>query len=494
MSNQNDTVKSPSIVDALIPIVCLVVMLATSVTLYGDNSSYGPNQIALLLAATIAALVGLKNGYRWDQLEQGIVKGISIAMGAILILLAVGALIGTWLLAGTVPALIYYGLQIMHPDWFYAATCLICVIVAISIGSSWTVAATVGVAFIGVANGFGLSLPVTAGAIISGAYFGDKMSPLSETTNLAPAVAGSELFEHIRHMTWTSIPSIVLALIIFSFMGMGAGADVASERIASISDGLNEQFSISILNIVPLLVLLALAISRVPALPAVFCGALVGGVWAAIFQQDLIQATFATDELRGGMATLNAVWTVMFDGISVNTGNSDVDELVSGGGMSSMLNTIWLIISAMTFGAVMESTGLLQRIVKALLRSVKSTGSLIASTLATCFGTNIITADQYIAIVMPGRMYKDAYAEKGLAPVNLSRTLEDAGTITSPLIPWNSCGAYMQSVLLVNPLEYFMYCFFNWTSPLVALLYGYIGFKIKPLKDAKVVAARGHNA
>ncbi|GAA5217819.1 Na+/H+ antiporter NhaC [Corallincola platygyrae] len=491
MTKENKSHTKPSIVDALIPITLLVIMLATSVTLYSDDSSYGPNQIALLIAAAVAAVIGLKNGFSWDELEQGIVKGISIAMGAILILLAVGALIGTWLLAGTVPALIYYGLEIMHPDWFYAATCLICVIVAISIGSSWTVAATVGVAFIGVANGFGLSLPITAGAIISGAYFGDKMSPLSETTNLAPAVAGSELFEHIRHMTWTSIPSIVLALVIFAFLGFDSAADVTSERITAISQGLEQQFHIGLINLVPLIVLLALAISRVPALPSVFLGALFGGVWAAIFQQDLIQSTFSTDELQGGMATLNGIWTAMFDGISVETGNTDVDELVSGGGMSSMLNTIWLIISAMTFGAVMEATGLLQRLVSALLSMVKSTGSLIASTLATCFGTNIITADQYIAIVMPGRMYKEAYAERGLAPVNLSRTLEDAGTITSPLIPWNSCGAYMQSVLLVNPLEYFMFCFFNWTSPLVALLYGYIGFKIKPLKEARLAANRG---
>ncbi|WP_341504089.1 Na+/H+ antiporter NhaC [Gallaecimonas sp. GXIMD4217] len=473
-------IKSASLVDALIPVLMLIGLLAAAVTLYGDNSSYGPNQIALLLSAGVAAIIALKNGYKWQVIEKGIVKGISISLGAVLILLAVGSLIGTWLLAGTVPTLIYFGLKVLSPSIFYAASCLICAIVALSIGSSWTVAATIGVALIGVANGLDMSLPITAGAVVSGAYFGDKMSPLSETTNLAPAVAGSELFEHIRHMMWTTVPSIVLALIIFLLLGINAGGEVSSDRISAIQQGLQAQFDISLLHLVPLVVLLTLALKRMPAFPAVFIGALVGGVWAMIFQPDMVLLQ-AGGEQGGLVTSLKVIWQTLFDGVSVETGNADLDKLLSGGGMSSMLNTVWLIMCAMTFGAVMEHTGLLHRLIEGLLAGAKSTGSLIATTLGTCFGTNVLTADQYISIVMPGRMFKEAYEERGLAPVNLSRALEDGGTITSPLIPWNTCGAYMHSVLMVSPLDYFVYAFFNLINPLLALVYGFLGIKVLKL-------------
>ncbi|ESP93313.1 MULTISPECIES: Na+/H+ antiporter NhaC [Pseudoalteromonas] len=473
--------KSASAWDAFIPIIVLVSLLGAAVYLYGDNSSSGPNQIALLFATFTAALIGLKNGFTWKTLEEAMIKGITISLGAILILLMVGALIGTWLLSGTVPTLIYYGLQIINPSWFYAASCLICGIVAMSIGSSWTTAATIGVALLGVANGLGLDPVVTAGAVISGAYFGDKLSPLSETTNLAPAVAGSDLFDHIQHMLWTTVPSFVIALIIFIIMGFNA--DVASDanKIDAISAILQSNFNINIFMLVPLVILLALAVKKMPAFPAISIGAVVGAVWALLFQGDLIasQIDASQGELVG---QFKLIWATFFDGFSVQTGDVKMDDLLSGGGMSSMLTTTWLIMTALMFGAIMEKTGLLEVFVRSILRIAKSTGSLIASTIATCFGTNLVAADQYIAIVVPGRMFKEEYKRRGLQSVNLSRTLEDGGTITSPLIPWNTCGAYMQSVLLINPLDYAVYAFFNLINPLLAIVYGYLGVKVLKLK------------
>ncbi|KZN30871.1 sodium:proton antiporter [Pseudoalteromonas luteoviolacea S2607] len=473
--------KAASSWDAFIPIIVLVSLLGAAVYLYGDNSSSGPNQIALLFATFTAALIGLKNGFTWKTLEEAMIKGITISLGAILILLMVGALIGTWLLSGTVPTLIYYGLQIINPAWFYAASCLICGIVAMSIGSSWTTAATIGVALLGVANGLGLDPVVTAGAVISGAYFGDKLSPLSETTNLAPAVAGSDLFDHIQHMLWTTVPSFVIALIIFIVMGFNA--DVASDagKIDAISSILQENFNINILMLVPLVILLGLAIKKMPAFPAISIGAVVGAVWALLFQGDLIASQL--DASQGPLVgQFKLIWATFFDGFSVQTGDAKMDDLLSGGGMSSMLTTTWLIMTALMFGAIMEKTGLLEVFVRSILKIAKSTGSLIASTIATCFGTNLVAADQYIAIVVPGRMFKEEYKKRGLQSVNLSRTLEDGGTITSPLIPWNTCGAYMQSVLLINPLDYAVYAFFNLINPLLAIVYGYLGVKVLRLK------------
>lgn len=477
--NKTTLMKSkPSLLDAFIPIICLIMMLSAGVIYFGDNSSYGPNQIALLLSAGIAIIIGFKNGHHWEEMEKAIINGIALSLGSVLILLAVGSLIGTWLLSGTVPTLIYYGLQILSPEWFYPAACIICGIVAMSIGSSWTTAATIGVALIGIAQGLELSLEITAGAIISGAYFGDKISPLSETTNLAPAIAGSELFAHIRYMLWTTTPSIGITLIIFTFLGFNETSKHSVTAINTLVNQLNQHFNISLLNLIPLIVLIGLAIKKCPAFLAVSIGAIIGGVWAVIFQSELIMA-LVTDTSDHFSASLIVVWSAFFDGVAIKTGNLELDKLLSGGGMSSMLNTVWLIICALTFGAIIEYLGMLKKILDLILRSAKSTGDLIMSTVVTCIGTNIIAADQYIAIVIPGRMYKDEYSKQRLDPLVLSRTLEDSGTITSPLIPWNTCGAYMYSVLMVNPLDYIFYCFFNLINPSLAVIYGYIGFKIK---------------
>ncbi|WP_394173221.1 Na+/H+ antiporter NhaC [Thalassotalea litorea] len=474
--------KDPSALDAAIPILIMVGLLVAAVQYFGDGSSYGPNQIALLLATGVAIAIGFKNGYDWLGMEKAIVKGISISLGAVLILLAVGSLIGTWLLSGTVPTMIYYGLNILNPSWFYAATCLICGLVSMSIGSSWTTAATIGVALIAVASGLDLSAPITAGAVISGAYFGDKISPLSETTNLAPAVAGSELFEHIRYMLWTTVPSIVTALLLFTVLGLSEDVSSTGTKGIELNQLMTEHFDISVVNLVPLIVLLALAIKKVPAFLAVSIGAIVGAIWAVLFQQDFI-LSLASDGLNTFDSNVTVVWTAFFDGVSVDTGNANLDDLLSRGGMSSMLNTVWLIVCALTFGAVLEHLGMLKKIINGILGFAKSTGALISSTVATCISTNIITADQYMSIVMPGRMFKEEYERRNLHPVVLSRTLEDSGTITSPLIPWNTCGAYMASVLAVNPLEYIFYCFFNLINPVLAVVYGFLGFQIKTLAE-----------
>jgi Na+:H+ antiporter, NhaC family len=475
------TTNQPSFIDALVPLLFLIVLLAASVGLYGGDSSYGPNQIVLLLATGVACLIGLKNGYKWAQLEEAMVHGISVSMGAIFILLAVGSLIGTWLMAGTVPTLIYFGLQILNPDWFYAAACLLSAIVAMSIGSSWTTAATVGVALMGIATGIGMNPAIAAGAVVSGAYFGDKISPLSETTNLAPAVAGSDLFDHIRHMLWTTVPSFAIALILFTILGFSNSSSAESLSIGSVQETISNTYDVSIIHLLPLVALIVMAVKKVPAFPAIFIGALIGAVWGLVFQPELLANVAGGSDF---VSKIGVVWKAMFDGFSIVTGDDNMDKLLSGGGMSSMLNTTWLIMTALMFGAVMEKLGLLAVFVKRILSAAKSSGSLITATIATAFGTNVVTADQYMSLVMTGRMYREEYEKRGLANVNLSRALEDGGTITSPLIPWNTCGAYMAGVLLVSPIEYWYYAFFNLINPIMAIIFAYLGIKVLKKQSA----------
>lgn len=457
----------------------LIGTLALSVYLFRDNSSYGPNQIALLLAGGIAAIIGLRNGINWKYIEAATVHGIALAGNAILILLAVGALIGTWILCGTVPTLIDYGLWLMHPSYFYPATCFVCALVALAIGSSWTVAGTLGVSLIGVATGLEMSPAITAGAIISGAYFGDKLSPLSDTTNMAPAAAGGDLFAHVRHMVWTTVPSIGLALIGFALIGlMSAPPAGAQTGLAELSDAMRSQFALGAHLLIPLLVVFALAMRRFPAYPTILIGALLGAVFAVFFQPDMVVRLADNAELSRPLALLAGAWTALFDGFKLSSDNTALNELLSRGGMSKMMNTIWLVVCAMSFGAVMERTGLLERMIRSVLKAARSTGSLIVATLATALGVNITCADQYLAIVLTGRIYRPEYERRGLAPENLSRALEDAGTVTSPLIPWNSCGAYMAATLSVATLDYLPYAFFNLVNPIIAALFAWMGYKI----------------
>jgi Na+:H+ antiporter, NhaC family len=473
--------REPGLGQALLPVAALILLLASSVYLFGDDSSAGPNQIALMLAAGCGIIIGVFNGYTWRELERGIVHGISLAMGAILILLVVGALIGTWILSGTVPTMIHYGLSLLAPSIFYAAACVICAVVALSTGSSWTTAGTIGVALIGIATAQNLNLGLAAGAVISGAYFGDKMSPLSDTTNLAPAMAGTELFTHIRHMVWTTLPSLIIAVALFTGIGLIADVPRDATEIAVIQRDLEGQFALGLHLLLPAALVILLVVRRMPAFPALLIGALTGCVFALLFQQQAVLRYAAAPELAAPVGLLKGAWMALFDGYRSASGNEALDNLLSRGGMASMLSTVWLILAAMMFGAVMETTRMLQKIAATILGLVRGTGSLIAATLGTAIGMNVVASDQYIAIVLPGRMFRAEYQRRGLHPKNLSRSLEDAGTLTSVLVPWNTCGAFMAQTLGVATFTYAPYAFFNLLNPVIAAIYGFTGFTIEKL-------------
>jgi NhaC family Na+:H+ antiporter len=488
------TPKTPSLFEALLPVIILIVLLTGSVYLFGSDAIGGATQIVLIVAAAVAAIIAVRNGHRWRDIERAIVAGIGTAMGAILILLAVGALIGAWLLAGTVPAMIYYGLQLLHPQFFFAATCLICAVASLSIGSSWTVAGTLGVGLIGVAMGFGLSPEITAGAVISGAYFGDKMSPLSDSTNLAPAVAGTDLFTHIRHMVWTTGPSFLIALLLFTIIGLRGTTAVDASALHEMTDTLSAAFHITPIALIPLLVVFIMAMRKFPPLPTILTGALVGGIVAVLLQGNVVLALADSEEISSFLGLAKGVWIALANGYVAATGVVAVDDLLTRGGMSSMLTTIWLIICALSFGAVLEHAGMLERLIRAALRAAHSTGALIFTTAVTCIGANIVAADQYISIVLPGRMFKAEFRRRGLDPRNLSRVIEDCGTLTSPLVPWNTCGAYMAATLGVATFAYLPFAFFNLINPIVSIIYGAFGITITKLApddaaEAEVVAA-----
>ncbi|MDA9090994.1 Na+/H+ antiporter NhaC [bacterium] len=466
------TIKKPSLLDALIPVIVLVGMLGTLVYVFGDGSA-GPNQVALMMAAAVAAMIGIKNGLSWKDIERSMIDTIGLSMHAILILLMVGSLIGSWILAGTVPTMIYYGVQLMSPDYFYVTACLVCALIGFSIGSSWTVAGTLGIGLISIAATLNLSLPISAGAIISGAYFGDKLSPLSDTTNLAAAVTSTNLFDHIQHMLWTTIPSFIIALIVFFALGYGSSNNVVVEDIVILQNNLEQSFLISPLMLGPLVLLLVMAVKKLPALSTLICGTVAGCLFAVVFQWDVVIALAADPELIAVAAIFKGLFQAMFLGYESVTGNVDLDKLLSKGGMDSMLTTVGLIINAMAFGGAMSRTGLLERLVEAALSRVKSAGGLITATVGTCIGTNVLAADQYLSIAIPGQMFVKSYEEYNLSPLNLSRTLEDSGTLTGALIPWNTCGAYMSATLGVSTMMYAPFVFFNLLCPVIAIIYGF---------------------
>lgn len=481
MSSPKHPHPEPGLVLALTPILFLVLMLASSVYLFGSDASYGANQIVLVLATCVTALVGKRLGLPWAEVQDGMITGIAVGLGPILILLSVGMLIGTWILSGTVPAMIYYGVQILNPGIFYAASALICAIVAISIGSSWTVAGTLGIGLVGIAGSFSLSPAITAGAIISGAYFGDKLSPMSDTTNLASASTGVDLFDHIRNMLWTTVPSFAIALIIFALIG-SSGATTPQE-IEALKQSMQAEFNLGLHLFLPLLVMLFLIYKRFPAYPAIVVSALTGALFALLFQPEtVVKLAGDTQGLSAPFVYLKGIWISLFSGYTSNSGNDFLDALLSKGGMSSMLNTVWLILCALSFGGVLERTGILKFLLNLALKRVKSNGSLITATVATCISTNILAADQFISIALPGRMFKDEYKRRGLSALNLSRTLEDSATLTSALIPWNTCGAYMAATLGVATFSYAPYAFFNYLCPVIAIIYGAYNIAQKPLE------------
>ena len=481
--------RAPSLLQALTPLLFLVALLVLGIMLFADAAVYGASQIALLLASGVAALVGLRNGMRWKEIEDAMVQGVAHSVGAILILLSVGALIGSWLLSGTVPTLIVYGMKLLHPAYFYPAACLVCAVTSLVIGSSWTTAGTVGVALVGIGQGMDMSLPITAGAVISGAYFGDKLSPLSDTTILAPAVSGSELFSHIRNMAWTTLPSLLIALGMFTAAGLLGQAPSGEATSAGMAATLEAQFNPAWYLLLPMVLVFTLAFRRFPAYPTILVGALVGLAFAVVFNPDRVVALAGNEALSRPMALVAGAWTALFDGYNAQTGNAAVDELLSGGGMSNMLNTVWLVICAMCFGSVMERTGLLERMVRGVLGWATTARSLIAATLVTAFGTNVVTADQYMSLVLPGKLYQSEYARRGLSPLNLSRALEDGGTITSPLVPWNTCAAFMAATLGVATLDYLPFVFFNLVNFALAFLAAAVGFRILPRQPDEGPAA-----
>ncbi len=471
-----------SLFQSIIPVIALIIFLALSVHLYGDDTQSGSSQMSLLMSAGIALLIGWKNGYKWKEIEAAIAQGIGNTVNAMLILLMVGSLIGTWILSGTVPAMIYYGLQVISPTYFYVTTCILCAVTALGIGSSWSTAGTVGVGLIGISFMLGLSPEITAGAIISGAYFGDKMSPLSDTTNLAPAVAGTDLFSHIRHMVWTTFPAITIALILFLLVGLGTDNSIGEINIQDRLDLLDQTFDLGIYLLLPLVIVFYMAFKKVPAFPTIMTGALVGAVFAIIFQQDVILKFIGADHVTF-LSLFDGVWRALFSGFISDTGNAELDKILSRGGMSSMLYTIWLILCAITFGTILEKLGMLKVIIYSALSHVESVGGLILATALTCFGVNILTSDQYISIVLPGRMYRLEYQKRKLALKNLSRVLEDTGTVTSVLVPWNTCAVFMAGTLGVSPYAFIPFCFFNILSPIISVIYGYLNFTIRPIEE-----------
>jgi len=476
----NKTFQHTSLTVALLPIVFLIALLSLNIYFFGGDASEGPNQIALLMGAAVAIAFGFRVGFKWKRMQKGMIRSIKSALPAVLILLMIGALTGTWVLSGVVPTMIYYGLQILNPTMFLFAACVVSAIVSIATGSSWSTVATVGVALLAIGQVLGLGNGMIAGAIISGAYFGDKMSPLSDTTNLAPAMAGTDLFTHIRYMAYTTFPTMILTLIIFLLLGLNSSAVEDNSTIDLMLSTLDAKYFIHpILFLVPIGVVF-LIVKKVDALPALFIGTLLGGVFAVIFQPDVVKEVSGVAN-NYGKAAYMAVMKSISSNVAIVTPLKNVNGLLETSGMAGMMNTIWLIICAMCFGGVMETTGFLNKITSAVVKRAKSTGALIASTAATCLFFNATASDQYLAIVVPGKMFEKTYQERGLAPENLSRTLEDSGTVTSVLIPWNTCGAAQSSVLGVATGEYWMYCFFNWMSPIVTVLFGYLNIKIRKL-------------
>ena len=458
----------------------LILLLAYNVFVFGDDALSGSNQFILLIGASIAATVGFYYKVSYKKMLIKVADNFQSVAGAILILLFVGALAGTWLASGVIPAMIYYGLKILHPTIFLPSCIIICAIISIATGSSWTTSATVGIALIGIGKALGLPPGMIAGAVISGAYFGDKLSPLSDTTNLAPAMSGGDLFTHIKYMTLTTFPSIIITIIVFIMLGFFQEQKGAAD-ILTLLNQIELKFNINYwLFIVPAFVIFLIS-RKTPPLIALLAGTILGAIFALIFQPDIVLA------LSGEKTyTFSSAYKGILNAISVSsqieTENKLLYDLFSSGGMKGMLDTIWLIICAMVFGGVMEDIGALYSITNTLLNWAKNTFQLFASTVATCLTINLTASDQYLAIVIPGKMFSKAYKDRNLAPENLSRTLEDSGTVTSALIPWNTCGAYQSSVLNVGVSEYFIYAIFNWISPFMTLLYALLKIKIRSLK------------
>ncbi|WP_395655089.1 Na+/H+ antiporter NhaC [Flavobacterium sp.] len=469
--------------EALIPVFALIGMLAYNV-LYAyngpdDDALGGSNQFILLMGGAIAAIMGYFTKVPFHKMLEEVANNIKSTAGAILILLMVGALAGTWMVSGIIPSMIYYGLQILSPAIFLPATLIICSVISIATGSSWTTSATVGIALIGIGGALGFDLGMVAGAVVSGAYFGDKLSPMSDTTNLAPAMAGTDLFTHIKYMTLTTIPTYIITLILFIVLGLSVEVN-GDANTNDLLNSITASFNVTpILFLVPVIVI-GLIVKKTEPLVALLVGTLLAGIFAIIFQPEIVTQITGADSLTFKSAYKGVMQAITTE-VVVPTENKTLIDLFTSGGMAKMLPTIWLILCAMVFGGIMDAIGALSKISESLLKLAHTTFGLFASTVGSCLALNITASDQYLAIVVPGKMFAKAYKDKGLAPENLSRTLEDTGTVTSVLVPWNTCGAYQAGTLGVATIDYLPYAFFNILSPFMTLIFAAFNIKIKQL-------------
>lgn len=478
-NNSNNDSKQMSLATALFPVIALIIALSWNVYVFGDDALSGSSQMMIILMTGVAAVIGLWKGVGWDKQQASIISTISNAMPSVLILLLVGALASIWLLCGTVPVLVYYGLKILNPSIFLVACCIACALTSVVSGSSWSTAATIGVAMVGVGKALGIPEGMIGGAIISGSYFGDKVSPLSDTTNLAAAVTETPLFDHIRYLFLTTGPSIGISLVIFAILGFSIDTS-GNVDVSNVLASIEQRFNVTAWLLLPPVIVLTLIVKRVPAIPSLFVGVVVGAIFAVIFQQQLL-TDMMTD--LGDQPLYRLLMTTLYGGVQITTDNAMLNDLFGASGMAGMLNTIWLIIAAMAFGGVLEASGMLARIMDSIKKLAKSFFSLISCTVGTCLVTNVSTSDQYISVAIPGRMYTKLYKDMGYASKNLSRTLEDSGTVTSVLIPWNTCGAYHAAVLGIGTFAYLPYCFFNLLSPFMTLFFAYFMIKIARVED-----------
>jgi len=455
--------RDPYLWEALISILGLVLFISLAILRYESDA-----QVPILLGVLIATIIGMRAGYSWKDIETGMLNGITNSLQAIVILLIIGILIGVWILSGVVPTMLYYGLKILHPKIFLPAALLICSITSLATGSSWGTSGTIGIALIGIGGGLGFPLPLVAGAVLSGAYFGDKMSPLSDTTNMAPAMVGTDLYTHIKHMSYTTGVSYGITLVIEIVLGFFyGGGETNLESVNQILAGIDAQFSVNPLLLLPPVIIMVLAFRKIPAVPGIVIGILAAGVLGVIFQRN----------------TFGSLLSAAYGGYASNSGVEAVDNLLTKGGFESMMYTISLVICAMMFGGIMEKTNQLRVVVSVILKKAQSTGSLITATILTAIGSNLILCDQYMAIVMTGKMYAQSYKDKGLHPKNLSRAIEDSATVTANLVPWNSGGAYQAATLGVPTIAYLPFNFFCWITPIVSMLYGWFNITIDPLDE-----------
>ena len=482
---ENKQIKIPSPLLSSAPIVFLVVLLFFTIRTFGSDALSGGSQIALLASTAICSIIAMAySNIRWKSIETAIISNITGVATALIILLIIGALSGSWMVSGVVPTLIYYGMQILHPDFFLASTCIICAIISVMTGSSWTTIATIGIALLGIGQAQGFSEGWIAGAIISGAYFGDKISPLSDTTVLASSVTETPLFKHIRYMMITTVPSMLIALVIFTIAGL-TQETADSEQIAVYSEALKSTFHITPwLLIVP--VVTAILISRkVSSIMTLFLSSALAGVFAIIFQPGLLQEVSGLP-VCDIHSTFKGMVMTYYGSTQLETGNAAVNELVATRGMAGMMNTIWLILCAMCFGGAMQASKMLESITSVFIHAVKKRAGLVSSTVLSGLFLNLCTADQYISIILTGNMFKDIYRKQGYESRLLSRATEDAVTVTSALIPWNTCGMTQATILGVATVTYLPYCFFNLLSPLMSIIIAILGYKIKKRNETEV--------